>query len=699
MAEGVGKSRIPSFCALVTIFLGAFSLSGWIFDIPFGRSIIPHNIAIMPNSALGFVLAGSALWLRRNRGPWSRPRAYLSLFFICICIAIGGLTLVEYVLGVDLGIDEIIAVQGPGMAGTVKPGRMSVYSATNFVLNGFALLWVDRETKRGQRPAQYLSIATIIAPLHAALGYAYGVHDFLNFGSSTLFMHMAPGAALCWILLSVGTGMARPESWPISVFTSPTLAGRFVRRLLFPVLAIPPFLGWVIATGEPFRTVDPGLGASVLALVSILVFMAILWRNGYELLRVSSERDQALENLRQATVAAEEANLAKSAFLANMSHEIRSPIGVMLGFSELMACPNSSPESRARYADIMQRNGKALLAIINDILDLSKVEAGKLKIERERFDVFDLVEDLARVHETLARQKGLDFRLVWDGKIPAEIESDPVRIRQVLTNLLSNAIKFTEQGEVFLRVRTAVADPVHRSVRLAFEVGDTGPGISPEVQARLFHPFEQGDSSQARRYGGAGLGLALSLRLAKAMRGSLEIKKTEVGAGTLLEFTVAASVPEGIAFEDALISFSERVPSTSAPEVVGQRRLAGMKVLVVDDSADNRLLISLFLALEGVEIELATNGQEAIQKASARSYDVILMDIQMPNMDGLQATEILRDRGYDGPIIALTAHAMQEHRERALRAGLDAHVAKPVQHAELIAVLERYANTRMLREA
>jgi signal transduction histidine kinase/ActR/RegA family two-component response regulator len=388
------------------------------------------------------------------------------------------------------------------------------------------------------------------------------------------------------------------------------------------------------------------------------------------------------EELRRAKVMADAANAAKSAFLANMSHEIRTPLGAVLGFSELLLNPELPEADRAMYVSAMQRNGKLLSTIINDILDLSKVEAGKLDIECEEVSLSEVLTDVTSLLSLQASDKGICLRVENDGPVPARIRTDALRLRQVLINIVGNAVKFTSVGSVTVRIRLRGISS--RDTRLEFEVKDTGPGIDPSQAAKLFEPFTQADPSTKRRYGGTGLGLVLAKRLARVLGGDVVLDPSSSGAGSTFRITIDPG-PVTIAeqtteYEALLYQRDERA--------ISEIRLDGAEVLLVEDALDNRLLVSRILRIAGAQVDIAENGQQAVEKARCRSYDTVLMDLQMPLMDGFEATALLRSEGYRVPIIALKAHAMKEDRQRCLGSGFDDHVCKPIDRRHL---LERVA--------
>ena len=384
------------------------------------------------------------------------------------------------------------------------------------------------------------------------------------------------------------------------------------------------------------------------------------------------------QHLEDAKRIAEEANREKSNFLANMSHEIRTPLGAILGFSELMLEPELDRIDLENYLTIINRNGKNLSLLIDDIIDLSKVESGNLQIEQKDVVILDMIKSIEALFELKADSKGLKVIIKSEGQVPEKVGTDPTRLRQILLNIVGNAIKFTQSGQIEILIRSF---PVNEGSygEIAFYVSDTGLGITAEQKARLFQPFVQADSSTTREFGGTGLGLALARKFARALGGDVILDHSEPGRGSTFKITIAAIPPK--------IDTTNEFALASSPTDSSAESNSGIHILVADDSPDNRLLISRILNKTGAHIELANDGGKALEKARRTDYDIVVMDMQMPNVDGYEATRQLRDGGFLGPIIALTANAMRNDREKCLRAGCSDYLAKPIDPALLYKVV------------
>ncbi len=392
-----------------------------------------------------------------------------------------------------------------------------------------------------------------------------------------------------------------------------------------------------------------------------------------ELERKVQERTAELEKARYI---ADNANRIKSVFLANMSHEIRTPLGAVLGYAELLANKGIQGIEREKFISAIKRNGELLSNIINDILDLSKVE-----VELREVLLSDVLTDMASLLSLRALNKGIRLQVNYHGDIPKIIRTDVLRLRQILINIIGNAIKFTDQGSVEVTIKCTKESAGQN--KLTFDVKDTGPGISEENIKNLFQPFFQVDPSARREFGGTGLGLVLSRNLAKLLGGDVALVESSLRQGSLFSVSVNPGPVE------ELNSHPLPAARQTEPEVVENARLDNIEILLAEDCIDNQFLICTFLTKVGAKVDVVDNGQKALEMVKSKDYDLILMDIQMPVMDGYEAASQIRQLGYRTPMIALTAHALKGEREYCLKMGFDEHNTKPINRKTLISSVIR----------
>ncbi len=540
-------------------------------------------------------------------------------------------------------------------------------------------------------------LAVVIADLVLCVGCVLSLAFTVNTPTKTYF---------CWWPLYLGYWVSMwPSLWATGGINSPLVAIFLCLMFLFGVIVqvrirpvfvaifvmahLPAFYLLTVFTGfssEPLPPIALTGTMHALGTFALIVLIYTLMKTERQLSAEFSTRYQELNSTKEELRREEAANLAKTTFLANVSHELRTPLAAILGYTELLSKAESSQADKVVYTETIRRNGQQLSRLVDDLLDLSKVEAGTVEIESVPIKISELLTDIYSLSETNAKKKNLKLSFSFLNAIPETLSADPTRLRQILLNLVNNAIKFTERGEVSVKV-SFLPEGV-----LTFAVKDTGRGILYHEQDRLFKPFSQGDPSLARRYGGTGLGLSLSRKLAQMMGGHLILKESLAGAGSTFEFQLPFVPPEP---DSPVIWLNEFKPSRApAPKLnsFSIDRLKGKKFLFVDDTIDNQQLIRVYLGSVGAEVVTASNGYEGVDRALNDDFDLVLMDVQMPLMDGYEAVSTLRSKNYKKPILALTAHAMKEDWDRCIAVGCNGHLSKPISSQELIFAIEATLN-------
>ena len=654
---------------LIGAAAGVAVMVGWAIHSPILIQILPQFVPMQFNTALCFLLCGIALLTARSN-PW------LSAGAGGLAALIGLLTLFEYAAGVNIGIDELLMKHDITVE-TSQPGRVAPNTALSFlffglangVLAGFGDV-PERVAIKGVLNAVIIALGAV-----ALFGYLFDLEGAYGWGALT---RMAVHTAVGFVLLGAGgvldawleedaEGRPSPGWSPAVIFIS----GTTVTVCL--CLAVAAELSIIdLETGKPHNPFIEFL---------VLIFGISLSGSLASLYIKARDANLRAEEAAKAQREAEQANKIKSEFLASMSHEIRTPMTSVMGMADLILDERLTQEARQKVFKIKDAT-RSLLKIVNDILDISKMESGKLEIEHVDFDLRNLIQDVIALFEEKrkgGRRKALELTVGLGEDVPDVVNGDPTRLRQVLINLVGNAVKFTQEGTVNIRVeRDAGLGKDH----LRFFVEDTGIGLSEAVLETIFDDFTQADSSIRRQYEGAGLGLAISKRLVETMGGQIGVQ-SKPAVGSVFWFTLALYQPVSRTRPEAV------VPKPSDGQYEVRRRLA---VLVAEDNAINQEIISAYLKRLGHHYAVASSGLEALQTYGENTFDLILMDIRMPELSGLDATK--RIRGMDGekgtvPIIALSADAVEENVRGYFNAGIDGFVAKPIDLDELVLTINK----------
>jgi signal transduction histidine kinase/CheY-like chemotaxis protein len=696
LREWKKSERLALKLCLITTAISIGVVLGWVLDVKFLKSVVTGFVAMKFNTALGLLLFSACqLGLVLDQKFQVKRVKLLAGIFGALAFVIGALTLAEYVFGWNLRIDEFIFIDLDGIGQRYPPGRQAPVTAISFILLGLGVYVEFFRRRPLHRLAQVLFFIVGLISFQALVSYGLGIQTSFGIASHT---RIALHTAACLIFLCGGFASLSSDVGFMKIVFSPSQSGQMARRLILASLFVPPLVNLVETVGLKAGYYDSDFGILIRVIGSVVFFVVMVVHNSERLhiaeekrkeamaevvakekegarLQAESEaariREQSELKLRteliDARARAENAVKAKAIFLANMSHEIRTPLNGIIGLADLIAeTPLNSQQKK--YIETLQSSGSSLLSIINDVLDFSKIEAGKMELEKVNFNLASALTTQVSLLGARAIEKGLTLTIAVDSTLPSHVNGDAGRIGQVLLNLIANAIKFTDSGAIQIRAYRSSSGKNKHELEVRFSVTDQGIGLSSESQRKLFQPFVQADGSTSRKYGGTGLGLSICQSLVALMGGQIGLDSQE-GQGSTFWFTVplaAAEVAEPSLKDDAIPAKPLFSPARS------------LRVLVAEDNVINQMVVLGHLKALGIEGQAVANGQEVLEALKISQFDLILMDCQMPEMDGYQATEKIRLNekisGLRIPVIALTANAMNEDRDRCLAAGMDAYL-------------------------
>jgi len=675
------KKTIAILSAGSVVAISFFVMVGWHFDIMLFKTLIPDYIAMKFNTALALLFFSVSLLLLTV--STKRYLKIVSFIFLGSGVLIGFLTLLQYVFNVNFGIDEFFYAEVEGIGKLYPPGRLAPITGVCFLLLGASVYLAFFKARPLYRLSQILLVVTALVPFQALVSYGLGIQTSFGLAAHS---RIAIHTAVALILLSIGFLVLMSRRGYMPVLISGTAAGASARQLVFVAVFAPPFFTFLERAGEKHQLFPADFGTLLHVVGSVIFFVFMILRSTGKLhqsLReqrrqqrrlIQQEREMLMHiQLERDAVAAQKEAIrttqVKSDFLNSMSHEIRTPLNGILGMLTLLGNTELNSLQKS-LIHTMDTSSKVLLNLINQILDLSKIEAGKVELNENNFDLKTLVDSTIAIVDLPAREKHLTLASQIHTEANGFYLGDSFRIQQIILNLLNNAIKFSDRGIVTLKIeKVSVLD--NESV-LRFEVIDSGIGLDEAGVQKLFKAFSQVQAPQERTQAGTGLGLAISKHLVELMNGRIGVE-SRIGSGSKFFFEIKL---KNSTRTEVLQTVGEQMPVKTVDKIKG-------RILVAEDNKVNQKVASSMLELLGCTARVVENGVQAIEALRSEHFDIILMDGQMPEMDGYEATRRIRqgEAGVENskiPIMAVTANVVQGNMQSCYDAGMNDFVSKPI---------------------